>query len=134
MSPDIILNEQKKMERYQALKKQSATEKVATDRLKWSQWLFDYRKRLWKEVEDLSPSEADKVRITRISTMNCANPKFILRNWIAQAAITKAEKGDFTEVLAVHELLKDPYGEGPQFDEKHYDGSIPDWAAEICVT
>eukprot|EP00877_Chromochloris_zofingiensis_P003355 jgi/Chrzof1/1301/Cz10g02080.t1 len=41
--------------------------------------------------------------------MNSTNPRYILRNWIAQYAIQQAEKGDYTEVNRVLQLLKTPY-------------------------
>lgn len=41
--------------------------------------------------------------------MNSTNPKYVLRNYIAQNAIAKAEEGDFTEVDALFKRLHDPY-------------------------
>jgi uncharacterized protein YdiU (UPF0061 family) len=64
------------------------------------------RKRLWMEREGLAPLEAENLAAKRTVVMNSNNPKFILRNWIAQNAIQKAEKGDFSEVNAVHKLLQ----------------------------
>lgn len=37
--------------------------------------------------------------------------RFILRNYIAQNAIDAAEKGDFSEVRRVLEILQTPYSE-----------------------
>jgi len=42
--------------------------------------------------------------IFRISLTDCehflaeVNPRYVLRNWMAESAITKAEKNDFSEV------------------------------------
>ncbi len=36
-----------------------------------------------------------------------------MRNWIAQSAIDRAEKGDFSEVQRVMALLRSPYSDAP---------------------
>lgn len=41
----------------------------------------------------------------------CFFRRFILRNYIAQNAIDAAEKGDFSEVRRVLEILQTPYSE-----------------------
>jgi len=38
-----------------------------------------------------------------------ANPRYILRNWVAQAAIEKAEQDDFSEVQFLLKLLQNPF-------------------------
>ena len=40
----------------------------------------------------------ERLNMERIKTMDSTNPRFILRNYIAQNAIEAAEKGDFSEV------------------------------------
>ena len=72
----------------------------------------------------------------------------MLRNWIAQQAIEKAERGDFNEVQRVLKLLEHPFSDdiAAQIAEETsndeaacsrtllYDGSIPAWAAGLCVS
>lgn len=58
--------------------------------------LLDFRVRLQKEIESIS--DADAWNSDRVKVMNSNNPKYILRNYIAQNAIEAAEKGDFSEV------------------------------------
>jgi len=58
--------------------------------------LVNFRVRLQKEVE--SVSGADAWNTDRVKVMNSNNPKYILRNYIAQNAIEAAENGDFSEV------------------------------------
>lgn len=41
--------------------------------------------------------------------MRKSNPTFILRNWIAQAAIEEAEKGNYSGVRTVLKMLTNPY-------------------------
>lgn len=43
--------------------------------------------------------------------MRCANPKFILRNWMAAKAYEAAEKGDYSEIRRLQLLLSAPYDE-----------------------
>ena len=59
--------------------------------------------------------------------MNRVNPKYVLRNWMAQLAIDQAEEGDFSLVSVLHELLKRPYDE--QLDmEAEWFVKRPEWA------
>ena len=70
--------------------------KQEDDRVKWSAWLESYKVRLAKEVTgDVNLEELNQ---ERSKVMNANNPKFILRNYIAQNAIDAAEKGDYSEV------------------------------------
>ncbi|MGR8941630.1 MAG: protein adenylyltransferase SelO [Gammaproteobacteria bacterium] len=80
-------------------------------------WLRLYRERL---VQD---GHADAERRSR---MNAVNPKYVLRNYLAQLAIDKAEQGDFTTVNELLDLLRRPYDEQPGKD--HYAAKRPDWA------
>lgn len=58
--------------------------------------LLNFRVRLQKEIESIS--DADTWNTDRVRVMNSNNPKYILRNYIAQNAIEAAENGDFSEV------------------------------------
>ena len=68
-------------------------------------WLPDYRARLRAE---LSKDEA------RRAQMNAVNPKFVLRNHLAQRAIEGAERGDAREIEALLRVLRRPYDEHPE--------------------
>ena len=68
----------------------------------------------------------------RRAAMDRANPKFVLRNHLAQEAIAQAEAGDFGQVRALHELLRRPYDEQPGQDR--YAALPPDWARGIEVS
>jgi uncharacterized protein YdiU (UPF0061 family) len=58
--------------------------------------------------------------------MNKVNPKYVLRNYLAQLAIDKAEQNDFSMVNELLELLRHPYDE--QIEMEHYAVKRPDWA------
>ena len=90
------------------------TEEVAR---KVGTWLGTYAQRLSRS--QLSPEE-------RRATMNAANPKYVLRNYLAQLAIDKAETGDASLVAELLEVMRRPYDERPEFDE--YAQKRPDWA------
>ena len=64
--------------------------------------------------------------------MLATNPKYILRNYMAQAAIEQAYQGDYTEVQLLLEVLQSPFDEHP--DAEKYAGLPPDWAEAISVS
>ena len=69
----------------------------------------------------------------RAEQMNRANPKYILRNHLAEIAIRKArDEMDFTEIERLRGLLARPFDEQPEFDD--YAKEPPDWAREIAVS
>ena len=83
----------------------------------WKQWFADYAKRL--EDETTSADERQK-------QMNKINPKYVLRNYMAQLAIDKADKGDISLLEELYLLLKEPYLEQPKFE--HWFAKRPEWA------
>ena len=83
----------------------------------WKQWFADYAKRLEDET-----TSADE----RLQQMNKINPKYVLRNYMAQLAIDKADKGDTSLLEEMYLLLKEPYSEQPKFE--HWFAKRPEWA------
>ena len=65
----------------------------------------------------------------RHQTMLKANPKYILRNYIAQQAIDKASKDDIENLLTI---LQSPFDEHPEFT--HYASEPPDWGRRLEIS
>ncbi len=80
-------------------------------------WLQRYARRI---RSDATP---DRVRRAQ---MNRVNPKYVLRNYLAQLAIDKAEQGDPSMVQELLDLSRRPYDEQPAME--HYASKRPDWA------
>ena len=65
-------------------------------------WLHDYDERL----EENSSTEEE-----RQAKMLQTNPKFVLKNYMLQEAIDKAEEGDYTLVNDLFDIAQNPYAE-----------------------
>ena len=83
----------------------------------WKHWFVSYAKRL--ERETISCAEREQL-------MKTTNPKYVLRNYMAQMAIDKAEKDDVSLIDELYEVLKKPYEEQPEFE--HWFAKRPEWA------
>lgn len=82
-----------------------------------SAWLSSYKQRL--QAEGIR-QELRREKMYRI------NPKYVLRNYLAQMAIDKAEQGDFTMINELLGILRQPYAEQPE--HQHYYAKRPEWA------
>jgi uncharacterized protein YdiU (UPF0061 family) len=58
--------------------------------------------------------------------MDRVNPQYILRNYLVQIAIEKAEKNDFTGIWELLDLIRRPYDTQP--DRKIFCAKRPEWA------
>mgnify|MGYP000320625389 CR=1 FL=1 len=82
-------------------------------------WLRQYQQHIQEEgLEDT----------VRQQKMNAVNPKYVLRNYLAQLAIDKAEQNDFSMIEELLELLRHPYDE--QYEMEHFAVKRPDWARQ----
>ena len=93
------------------------------DREGFDQWALKYLARL--DQQDLSDAQ-------RRDNMRAVNPKYVLRNYMAQAAIEKAQNGDYSEVNLLLQVLQSPCEEHPE--AQMYAGLPPDWAEKLSVS
>jgi serine/tyrosine/threonine adenylyltransferase len=93
------------------------------DREAFDAWGGRYAERL------LAEASVDAERAARIKRVN---PKFVLRNHLAEAAIRQAREGDFGEVQRLAQLLVRPFDEQPEFEADA--GFPPDWAQQLEVS
>lgn len=80
-------------------------------------WIKNYGQRL--EIDTADPA-------TRKDRMDRVNPKYVLRNYLAQLSIDQAEQGDFSGVAELLQVMRNPYKDQPgkeKFAEKR-----PEWA------
>ena len=77
-------------------------------------WSDDYRTRL---------SHEGIPEVERQAAMRAVNPRYVLRNWLAQRAIDHAQRRDFEEIDRLHALLRRPFDDQPGFEE--YAGPAP---------
>jgi uncharacterized protein YdiU (UPF0061 family) len=84
---------------------------------KWNNWFKKYAERL--QFDRISSEE-------RKEKMDAVNPKYVLRNYMSQMAIDGADKGNYTLIDELFQLLKNPYAEQPE-NEKWF-AKRPEWA------
>jgi len=93
------------------------------ERAAWDAWAQDYRARLQAEQSD------DTAR--RVA-MLAVNPKYVLRNHLAETAIRHARAMDFSEVDKLLAVLSRPFDEQPESEA--YAALPPDWASGLEVS
>ena len=96
------------------------------DRAAFDAWSGRYAARL---ARDAGGSDAD-----RAGRMNRVNPKYVLRNHLAEAAIRAAQGGDFGPTADLLRVLRQPYDEHDAATDAAYAGFPPDWAAHLEVS
>ena len=144
--PTLITKYQKIMSNKLGIKYKKSNHKLVDDLLKilqknqvdytfffrqlsYTQSLSDELLRLFKEKETIKIwfknyqsllNQEKSSKVPNISMLK-VNPKFTLRNHIAQKAITKAERGDFSELKTIETLIQSPFDE----HQNYYNYSLP---------
>jgi len=94
------------------------------ERERFDRWQQDYCTLLGATAFDPARCRANMLAV---------NPKYVLRNYMAQIAIENAERDrDYGEIDRLIRLLQAPFDEHP--DMQHYAESPPDWAGGIQVS
>ncbi len=96
---------------------------VFVNREAYDAWALRYRARLAQE---------GSIDAERAARMQRVNPKFVLRNHLAQTAIERAQQGDFDEVQRLLKVLERPFDEQPE--HAAYADHPPAWALQIEVS
>lgn len=84
---------------------------------RWNLWFKNYAKRL--ENESYTHQQ-------RKEKMDAVNPKYVLRNYMAQLAIDAANQGNYSLIDELFQLLKNPYNEQPE--QQKWFAKRPEWA------
>ncbi|MBF8999943.1 protein adenylyltransferase SelO [Vibrio nitrifigilis] len=77
------------------------------------QWMTLYQERCDSERVKGEPVSA----FLRCEKMRQVNPKFILRNYLAQQAIEQAEQGDYSQIEQLMSVLAKPFDEHPNNED-----------------
>ncbi len=86
-------------------------------------WLARYTVRLGAE---------SRTSAERHAAMRGVNPKFVLRNWVAEEAIRNAETRNYARVDEIRRLLDAPFDEHPEWER--FSEGPPAWASGLEVS
>jgi uncharacterized protein YdiU (UPF0061 family) len=82
-------------------------------------WIRDYQAELQR---------CGVIDSSRKLSMNAVNPRFVLRNYLAQMAIDCAEQGDPSLIAKLLDVLRHPYEDQPENEQ--YGQKRPEWARD----
>ena len=100
-----------------------AVRDLFVDRERFDAWAVDYRARLGQESRD---GHARRV------AMRAVNPRYVLRNHLAEQAIVRARDGDYGEIETLARVLSTPFDDQPAF--ARYADLPPSWAGTLEVS
>lgn len=83
----------------------------------WLAWLREYQARVRQQNAEPAQRRAGMCQV---------NPKYVLRNYLAQQAIEAAQLGDLSVLETLQRVLRRPYDEQPEFAD--YAAKRPEWA------
>uniref|UniRef100_A0A8C4YMY2 Selenoprotein O n=1 Tax=Gopherus evgoodei TaxID=1825980 RepID=A0A8C4YMY2_9SAUR len=92
----------------------------------FSDWITIYLLRLGRNRGDSDS--------TRRKRMTAVNPRYILRNWMAESAIQKAKMNDFSEIHLLQEVLQHPFQRQAAAEKAGYSLRPPSWAKDLKVS
>ncbi|XP_053569885.1 protein adenylyltransferase SelO, mitochondrial isoform X2 [Bombina bombina] len=90
------------------------------------EWVKMYLQRLKR-----NPDDSESKRRQRMAT---TNPRYVLRNWMAESAVRKATTNDFSEVQLLLKTLRKPFQKQKLAEEAGYSDRTPEWAKDLKVS
>ncbi|MCW8944740.1 MAG: YdiU family protein [Sedimenticola sp.] len=100
-----------------------AVQPLVSDRQMLKAWMVRYEQRLQQEAASLP---------IRQMQMRAVNPKYVLRNYMAEEAIREAQAGNYKPVNDLLSLLRAPFEEQPAY--QRFAEEVPDWAGWISLS
>jgi uncharacterized protein YdiU (UPF0061 family) len=94
------------------------------DRAAFDSWFALYQQRV--------ATEKNRNKEERFEAMLAHNPKFILRNYLAQWAIDDAEKGNYQMLNDLLQVLQDPFAEHENLEK--FAKLPPDWGKKLQIS
>ncbi|XP_076470944.1 protein nucleotidyltransferase YdiU-like [Babylonia areolata] len=91
----------------------------------YSGWVAMYAARLKSEWQ----TDQGRQRM-----MNSSNPRYILRNWVAQLAVDSVERNDFSVVNKLLDIVKNPFTYQQTAEDMGLAARPPDWASGLKVS
>ncbi|XP_033708273.1 protein adenylyltransferase SelO-like isoform X6 [Tursiops truncatus] len=89
-------------------------------------WVSQYLLRLKSNMND-----SDSERRKRMTTVN---PRYVLKNWMVESAVQKAERNDFSEVHLLQQVLRRPFQKHSAAETAGYSSPTPSWAKDLRVS
>ncbi|XP_036200353.1 protein adenylyltransferase SelO-like isoform X4 [Myotis myotis] len=89
-------------------------------------WVSQYLLRL-----NSNTNNSDFERRKRMMTIN---PRYVLKNWMAESAVQKAERNDFSEVYLLQQVLQHPFQKHSAAEKAGYSSPTPAWARHLRVS
>ncbi|MBX3313860.1 MAG: YdiU family protein [Actinobacteria bacterium] len=82
----------------------------------------------WVRTWRARVAATDRDPDARVAGMDARNPRYVLRNYLAQEAIDLAEAGDPSRITELLDVLRDPYDDQP--GNARFAARRPDWARD----
>ncbi|XP_027306414.2 protein adenylyltransferase SelO isoform X2 [Anas platyrhynchos] len=92
----------------------------------FSEWVSMYLLRLEHNKGDTD--------VKRRKRMTAVNPRYVLRNWMAESAVQKANLNDFSEVHLLQQILQHPFRRQEAAEKAGYSLRPPAWAKDLKVS
>ncbi|KAM9199846.1 protein adenylyltransferase SelO-like [Mergus octosetaceus] len=92
----------------------------------FSEWVSMYLLRLEHNKGDTD--------VKRRKRMTAVNPRYVLRNWMAESAVQKANLNDFSEVHLLQQILQHPFRRQEAAEKAGYSLHPPAWAKDLKVS